>query len=110
MLSTILKILVMAAVLMAAQKGQATLPAPASSETIQCRQQLNECEELLFEADQIVQEQKHALSLYKEHEERLSKVIQEEQGRRERAEAWYRQPSFVGPLALILGLLVGAGR
>ncbi len=75
-------------------------------------EQIKACEETLDACDKAVDKQAELIESLSAQELRLQKAldyqISETAAARASADAWYRQPSVVAPIAAILGFVAGA--
>lgn len=74
--------------------------------------QLADCEKLVQLADEAIQQQSKTIELLSDQRERMGLVIDEQVAlnarlNRER-NAWYRQPSIVVPMSVLLGFIAGS--
>jgi hypothetical protein len=73
-----------------------------------CNERVRACEEVLTSADKAIT----ALEVTIKRQDAYSKALEEQVAlinrRLESESAWYKQPSFITPVAVVLGVVVGA--
>jgi hypothetical protein len=74
----------------------------------ECTERVRACEEVIASADKAIT----ALEVTIKRQDAYSKALEEQVAlinrRRESESAWYKQPSFIAPVAVVLGVVVGA--
>lgn len=73
-----------------------------------CEQQVAACEEVIAAADKALKAQDVTIKRQDDYSKALEEQVALINKRLEQEGAWYKQPSFVAPLAVVLGVVVGA--
>jgi len=89
-------------IILAASKAEA---APSSPD---CTQVAKECVSVIEAADRVIKEMKYQNELEKELVLSKEKAINRLQSELDSASLWYKQPGFVAPIFLIVGISLGA--
>lgn len=77
-------------------------PAPS------CQDVLNQCRIVIDAADLSIRKQADTISALDAQNTRLMSALDDANAKAAQGEAWYKQPGFTVPVALVLGILVGA--
>jgi chromosome segregation ATPase len=77
-----------------------------------CYDQVDACEDLLKKGDLAINSQAATIDALQAQDDRLQRSLESYKNQltesERRADAWYRQPEYVAPIALIVGITVGA--
>lgn len=80
---------------------------PFVVEKTPCQRKLEACDDALQACDKAVSAQMLLIENLNAENATLQRTLDSALQERAEAQAWYRQPSVVGPLAFILGIVVG---
>lgn len=72
-----------------------------------CETKLKACDEALTAADGAIKAQSLLIDNLNAENQTLNRTLQAALEERAEAKVWYKQPSVVGPLAFVLGVVVG---
>jgi uncharacterized coiled-coil protein SlyX len=78
----------------------------------ECADLLNEANDLLTQADYIIDKQSNTIDLLTDQNDRLQKALDyslaEAASAKAAQQAWYRDPKVVAPVTFVLGVALGA--